>query len=155
MRKRTRIIFCLAVALVCVGAWLAYSWKYDYPQKTWLSSDGYQETGTLLVLENPDWPIDRAERIRDLSVRETQAFRHFIRTSVYVEYDNLQADHGMIPIVKIDGVYLWVYRSSMYRFHGGTWRRRMIVDGLQLSKESPPQEIQFNELLEWYESEKD
>lgn len=166
MRKRGWIVVGLVVALVGAVAILAYSWFVVAPPATWPTidlTDGkdwlddveFEEAGTLYVHESPDYSIDRAVPIRDLTVEETEAFRHFLRAAEYDEFESLYKDHADVPIVRIDGVYLWVYRSSIYRFEHGDRHKRLVVDGLKLTKDDPMHEIDFAALLVWHRSQGD
>ena len=115
-------------------------------------SGAFETTGALYVVENKDWPMDRATHVRDLTVKETAAIRLFIAEGEYEETASV-ADQADMTVVRIDGDYWYMYRNGMFRKDGGDATRRKVVEGVRFST-SPSHKVDFTELVAWYEDHK-
>ncbi|MCB9933691.1 MAG: hypothetical protein H6841_09740 [Planctomycetes bacterium] len=141
----------LVVVAVLVYALVDFGWPSFYSPPS--GGEVYEETGALYVIESKDWPMDRAEHIRDLTGRETEAFRLFIEQADYQELTAYK-DQVNLPVVKIDGVYWFVYRSGLFRKEGGDSQWRKTIDGVSLTTDGDRHEIDWQALDEWYERER-
>jgi hypothetical protein len=113
----------------------------------------FSSTGKLTILQRRESPVESEQFVRDLTEKETSALRYFIENADYVEYPTVYKDFTHIPVVNIDGIRWWVYRSSLFRVQGGDPHWRKALPDLTFAAADDRHEVDFAALLEWYEQQ--
>jgi hypothetical protein len=144
------VAFILVVLLSVSGSCSGCGWFYSPPT----GGEQFAATGKLTILQRRESPVEEEQFVRELTEQETAALRHFIENADYVEYPTLYKDFTHVPVVNIDGIRWWVYRSSLFRVEGGDPHWRKTVPGLSLADESDRRRVNLAALIEWYEREK-
>lgn len=158
MSQKTRkvlspVLWLLGLIAVTVLVFAIADFDGPRRHKEPTGGETFEATGALYSLEGVDWPMEKADHVRDMTEQETAAFRYFIREADYEEMSAF-SDQVEMPVVRIDGVYWYIYRQGLFRKEGGESGWRKTIEGVNFSSGEDWRELDFRPLVNWYEREK-